>query len=43
MASGDGINVEKTLDALELRPGVELPHGNLAENPQPLLSVAEEQ
>ncbi len=33
LASGDGINVEKTLDALELRAGVELfvfdPHGNL--------------
>ena len=33
LASGDGINVEKTLDALELRPGVELfvfdPRGNL--------------
>ncbi len=33
LASGDGINVDKTLDALELRPGVELfvfdPLGNL--------------
>ena len=33
LASGDGINVERTLDALQLRPGVEMfvfdPRGNL--------------
>ncbi|MEM8631538.1 MAG: sensor histidine kinase [Pseudomonadota bacterium] len=33
LASGDGVNVEKTLDTLDLRPGVELfvfdPRGNL--------------